>query len=235
MKLLKLIIGLALLASGTYAMAESGWENSVEAGLLWTSGNTKTQSINVKGAAAHELNKWRNEAKLEALNVKGEEGRLSEKYLGSGKSSFKYSELSYSFVTADGEHDPFSGYAYQISSSLGYGYRVINKKTTTLDFEAGPGYRQTRLRGVDGVESEGVIRLSGKYVQKLSKTSTFSEELISAIGEDAKITKSVTALSAQVAGNLSMKASLTVNNNSAAPEGADKTDTETAVTLVYTF
>lgn len=235
MKLSKTAIALALLAAGTNVLAEDGWKNSVEAGLLWTSGNTETQSINVKGATAHESKKWRNEAKLEALNVKGEESRLSEKYLGSAKSSYKYNELSYSFITADGEHDPFSGFAYQVNSSLGYGYRVVNKATTMLDLEGGPGYRQTRLRGVDDAEGEGVIRLSGKYVQKLSKTSEFSEELTSAIGEDARITKSVTAISAQIVGNMSMKTTLTVKNNSNTPDGVDATDTETAVTLVYTF
>ena len=235
MKLIKTAVSLAILSIGTNAMAANGWKSGVEVGFLLTDGNTETQSTNIKASVEHESDKWRNEAKLEALNVKGKEGRLSEKYLASGKSSFKYSATSYSFITADGEHDPFSGFAYQVNSSIGYGYRLIGTDTTTLDLEGGPGYRETRERGADEAVDEVVIRLSGKYVQKLSKTSAFSEELITAYGEEATITKSVTAVSAQIAGNLSMKTSFTIKNNTSVPVGVKATDKETAVTLVYTF
>ena len=239
MKFLKVLSASALLPAtlmiATNSLAADGWKSSVEVGFLLTDGNTETQSTNVKGAAAHETASWKNEATLEALNVKGKEGRLSEKYLGSGKSAMKFSEASYAFLTASGEHDPFSGYAYQVNASLGYGHSVIKTDRTSLDFEGGPGLLQTRLRGVDEAESEGVLRLSGKYVQKLSKTSEFSEELTSSIGENTTITKSITALSAQIAGSMSMKVSLTVKNNSNTPVEVEATDTETAVTLVYSF
>lgn len=235
MKALKALSALTLLTVSSSVMAEGTWKSAVELGLLLTEGNTETRSLNAKGAVAHESNKWRNEAKIEALNVSGKEGRLSEKYIANGKSSFKYSETSYSFISVDGVHDAFSGYAYQVSSALGYGHRVIGSKTTALDFEAGPGYRQTRLSGIEAIESELVLRLSGKYVHKLSKTSEFSEEIVSTLGEIKTITKSITAISARVVGNLSMKASLTIENNTNAPEGIKPTDLETAVTLVYSF
>ena len=235
MKILSMAIATALVTMGSSAMAEGKWKSAVEAGLVLTSGNTETPSTNFKSTVEHESAKWRNEAKLEALNVKGKEGRLSERYVASGKSSFKYNEKSYSFLAVDGEHDPFSGYAYQVSGALGYGHRVIGTETTTLDFEGGPGYRETRVRGVDESVGEGVLRLSGLYTQKLSKTAEFSESIVSAIGEQSTITKSITSITAQVAGDLSMKTSLTIRNNTDVPAGVKNTDTETAVTLVYTF
>ena len=235
MKLSKSVIALAMLAAGSSAFAENGWKGSVELGLILTGGNTETQSTNLKGAIEHESDKLRNEAKVEALNVKGKEGRLSEKYNASGKSSYKYNDVSYSFITAEGEHDPFSGFAYQASGTLGYGHRVINKESMVLDLEAGPGYRQTRVRGEDEEVSEGVFRLNATYVQKLTKTSEFSEALTVAVGEESTITKSVTAVTAQIVGNLSMKTSLTVKNNSEVPADTEETDTEVAATLVYSF
>ncbi len=235
MKAIKTVSAVALLMVGGNVMAASDWKSEVELGFLLTAGNTETQSTNAKGLITHETSSWRNEAKMQALNVSGKEGRLSEKYLASGKSSLKLNETSYSFIVADGEHDPFSGYAYKASSSVGYGYRAIGSEITILDIEAGAGFRQTRLRGVTETEDEGVLRLSGKFTYKLSKTAEFSEELVSVMGQLKTITRSVTAISAQVAGNFSMKASLTIENNSNAPVNAEPTDTETSVTLVYIF
>jgi len=235
MKILKTASALAILTVASNAMAASNWNSSVELGLLLTAGNTETQSTNAKASVAHESNNWRNEVKAEALNVKGKQGRLSERYIASGKASLKYSDTSYSFLSANGEHDPFSGYAYQAGAALGYGYRIIGSESKLLDFEGGLGYRQTRLRGVDTPEKEPVLRISAKYVQKLSKTAEFSEEFVTAVGEIKTITRSVTALSAQVVGNMSMKASLTIENNSNVPEGIKPTDAETAITLVYKF
>ncbi|HGX93410.1 MAG TPA: DUF481 domain-containing protein, partial [Candidatus Tenderia sp.] len=69
----------------------------------------------------------------------------------------------------------------------------------------------------------------------VSKTSHFTQELVSDIGEDSTVTKSVTALKTQINGSLAMKLSYTLKNTSKVPTGKEKTDTETAVTLVYGF
>ena len=45
----------------------------------------------------------------------------------------------------------------------------------------------------------------------------------------------MTALTAKVNTSLALKVSLTIKNNSEVPVGTEKTDTETAVTLVYSF
>lgn len=234
----RMVITTCLLVVCQNLFAEDGIKSSVELGMVLTSGNTETQSLNAKGAIEHTAGKLRNSASVEALNVKGKvdgkKSRLSEKYVGAGKTAYQYSKHSYSFLAGIGEHDPFSGYAYQVSLSLGYGYRAYNTEKTVLDLEIGPGYRQTRLRGVDEEESDVVARLALKGEWKISKTAKFTEELVTE-GADYWITKSTTSLSAQVNGNLSTKLSLIVKNNTDAPEGTKETDTETAVTLVYSF
>lgn len=229
------ILGLAVISTSTNTMANSEWKNSVEIGLILTSGNTNTQSSNLKAGVGHERGNWRTDALVEALNIKGDEGRLSEKYLVNGKSAYKFSDAIYVFAVAEGEHNPFSGYAYQVGTSLGFGYRLIGNDLKTLDFEGGAGYRETRLRGINEAEGEAVFRLGGKYVHKLSKTSEFSQQLTSAVGELTTITKSISAISAQIRGNLSMKATYTFKNNSVPPEGFEQNDSETAMTLVYSY
>ncbi|KAF0192935.1 MAG: hypothetical protein FD165_38 [Gammaproteobacteria bacterium] len=80
-----------------------------------------------------------------------------------------------------------------------------------------------------------LARAAGNYVWKISDTTTFSEELTIDAGQDSTISKSVTGLKSQVAGNLATKLTLTIKNTSDVPPGVEKTDTETAVTLVYGF
>ena len=48
-------------------------------------------------------------------------------------------------------------------------------------------------------------------------------------------TKSVSALKFQIIGALSMKVYYRIDNNTDVPEDKEKTDTETAITLVYDF
>jgi len=62
-----------------------------------------------------------------------------------------------------------------------------------------------------------------------------SEHLTTEIGSDTTITRSVTALTAQLAGSLAMKLSFTARHISEVPASVKDMDTETAVTLVYGF
>jgi putative salt-induced outer membrane protein len=235
MKKYALLGGCLLLASTPIFAAEDGIKSSVEVGVVLTSGNTETRTGNLKGKAEQTKGKFRNTVAAEALYVDGDQGKLSEKYLGSGKSAYQFGKHSYGFVTATLERDLFSGYDYQASISAGYGYRVIDSKEMTLDFEAGPGYRRNKPDNTDA-EGELIGRLAGLFAYRFNKTATFTEELVSEIGTDGAITKSVTALTAQIVGNMAMKASLTARHNSSdLPAGVEAMDTETALTLVYTF
>ncbi len=231
-----LSVGLLLAAQGV--LAEDGIKASAELGLIIADGNTETQSLNAKGGVEHTAGKYRNSASLEALNVKGtvdgDSVRLGEKYVGAGKSVYQFGEHSYGFVTASGEHDPFSGFAYQVVLSAGYGYRVYNTAKATLDLEVGPGYRQTRLRSEDDAEGDAIARLALKGSWAITETSTLTQDLVTE-GADYWITKSVTALTTKVSTALSLKVALGIKNNSDSPEGTESTDTELATTLVYSF
>jgi len=222
-----------LFASGSI-MAEDGIKSSVESGLIFTSGNTDTRTINVKGKVEHAKGKSRNTLSAEALYVDGDQGKLSEKYLGEANTAYQFAEKIYAYFNGKLERDLFSGYDYQGVVSAGVGYRFISDEIMTLDLEAGPGYRQNKL---DAEEADGefIGRLAGKFVYNLGKKSVFTEEITSEIGSETTITKSVTAVTAQVVGNMAMKVSLTIKHNSGAPSDVDKTDSETALTLVYTF
>ena len=226
---------LALAGTSAAAIAKDETKASVELGMIFTSGNTETESTNAKAKVEKTKDKWRGGASLEALNVKGEEGRLSEKYLGAGKVSYLFSERSYAFVSANGEHDPFSGYSYQVSGAAGYGFRALDKEAMFLDLEVGPGYRQVKIRNTGDEEGDAILRLFGNFEWSISETAKLTEELAIETDGDLTISKSITALTAQIDSNLAMKLSFTAKHTSETPDEIEEWDTETGVTLVYNF
>ena len=232
------LIPAAMLVSGM-VMAEDEvkqveWEGEVELGLVSTSGNTETDTISAKAKISREQGKWRNAGKFSAFNTSDKTGTTAERYELTGQSDYKFSEREYVFGIINYEDDRFSGYDYRVSESIGYGRRVLDRPDMTLDLEMGPGARQSKLDDGNS-DSEFMVRGAAKYLWNITKTSNFSENLTVEAGQDATISKSVTALSSKINGSLAMRLSYTMKHTTDVPPGIEKTDTETAVTLVYSY
>lgn len=223
-------------STGQLIAAESAqpWKGSAELGIVSTSGNTETTSIKARAGVVHEQDKWRHTAKFDALNTSDATRTTGERYALSGKSDYKFDGRSYAFGLVSYENDRFAGFDYRTSEALGYGYRVISQDNLTLDLEAGPGARQTQLRNSPS-ENEFMGYIGGKLLWKFSPSASLSEDLTTEIGSDTTITRSVTALTAQLVGSLAMKLSFTARHVSEVPASVKDMDTETAVTLVYGF
>ena len=227
-----LLISPTLLA--TQQDAAGSWRSSAEIGFVSTSGNTETLTLNAKAKSTTERGLWKHSLEASALNASDRDDTTAEKYTFGGQSNYRLEDPAFLFFTINYEKDRFSGFDYQVSEALGYGRRVIDKSSLTLDLEIGPGARQSKLDGGRS-ENEGLIRGAAKLEWQISDNAKFAESLTIEAGEDSTITRSETSLTSQVSGNLSMKLTLNIKNNSEVPAGVDKTDTETAVTLVYNF
>jgi putative salt-induced outer membrane protein len=143
-------------------------------------------------------------------------------------------DLDYLFAVLRAEGDRFSGYSALSTESAGYGRRFIAGDRAILETEAGAGARQTHF--VDGSRrNEGIVRLGAKAVCRFSAGSELREEAFSEISKDNIHTESVTSLKSRVNGNLSMKLSVSAVHNSRVPPGIKKTDTVTAMTLVFDY
>jgi len=238
MKELKFAVATALMTASVSTLAVEGpggkWLGEAELGVIYTHGNTKTETYNGKLGFSHEKGSLKHAINLEALRAESDGTKSAEKYFAKGKSDYKFTAKDYAFGSAEYENDKFSGYERRTTEVLGYGRNLISNDTTKLDIEAGPGARQSKLDNGDS-ENEWMIRALGKLEWKISKTATFTETVTADFAEEAKIYKSVSALSAQVIGALAMKVSYTIKHVSDVPVGIDKTDGEAALTLVYKF
>lgn len=104
----------------------------------------------------------------------------------------------------------------------------------TLETSVGIGYRDTE-DDLGNSESEGIIMGDLDYKYVISSTATFNQKLEVESGDTNTFSRSETFLKVVVNGNLSAKFGYEVKRNSDVPAGTDKTDTLTAVTLVYGF
>jgi len=229
-----LVSALTLSPATFAATGDSQWGGEAELGLVTTSGNTETTTANFKSKLENNREQWHHLFTFETLHSSSEENNTAERYLLTAQSDYKINDISYAFGRFSYEDDRFSGFEYRATETLGYGRHIIREKTLKFDVEGGPGVRQSKPE-IGSSDSEAILYLSGKLKWDVSETSVFTQNLFSEIGEDVTATKSVTGLKTQINGDLAMKATYTVKQLSEVPVGIDKTDTETAITLVYSF
>ncbi len=238
-----LLFGSALLAIGsTQLVAEESlsdkvWSGDVEFGYVDTSGNTEETTIKSHAEVNREQNKWRYKVLYDSLNSKANDERSAEKYFLSNRLAYQYTDHDYIFGYASYDDDRFSGFDYQATASAGYGRRLINDEIMQWDIEIGPGYRYSKVDDNSTAEDseEAILRLSSNYLWDFSDTASFSQAVNVEAGDDNTISKSVTALKVQVIGALALKLSYTIKYTEEVPAATKHADTETAVTLAYSF
>ncbi|MER2490885.1 DUF481 domain-containing protein [Catenovulum sediminis] len=235
-----------LICASLTAHAKAPLEGEVELGVITTSGNTETTSLKGKVGITHDLENWKNQYQLDALYKKDEvevngtkvSQTTAQKVFVSGQGDYKLNaENAALFVYASYEDDKFSGFEYQSTVAVGYSDQLFSNEHSFLNYNIGPGYTFSKLEEGDKEES-AVLRLAATYQYKLSDNAKFSQKLSTEAalesGQNTR-SKSETAVSANLMGNLSMKAAYTITHNSDVKVGKEKTDTTTSITVVYLF
>lgn len=233
----KSIIFLGLLSAGNVFAADEVKPFSMdgEFGYIATTGNTETTSIKGKLSAHQELTQWSNDFKAEALYTDDDSTTTAQSYFLSGQGNYKLANPDHRlFGFASYENDRFSSYDYQATLAAGWSQKLWEDDSSQFNYSIGPGYSFSETS--EGEEQNSVIvRAAMDYQWKISDTSTFKQLLSTEVGSDNTKSKSETSLSAQISGNLSMKLSLLLNHNSDVAEDTENLDTQTSVTLVYSF
>jgi putative salt-induced outer membrane protein YdiY len=213
------------------------WSGDLEFGYLDTSGNTEETTITGKADINREKGDWRNKLLFDSLNSIASEERSAEKYFLSDRLAYQFNKYDYAFGYASYDDDRFSGFDYQATVAAGYGRRLLNNDSMHWDAEIGPGYRISKVDDNSPSEDseEVIIRLYTNYSWEITGTTTFSQLVNIESGDDNTITKSITALKLKVIGDFAVKLSYTVKYTEKLPNGNKHADTETAVTVAYSF
>ena len=237
-----LVTGIAVaLAAPAVAQESDEWSGSVELGLVETSGNTEETTVSGEADVTRNWNDWRQNVLLQSRYAEQGGERTAERYSASTQLDYKFNPNDFVFVRGRYSNDDFSGYQFQASTSAGYGRRLWSEGDSHFDLSSGLGYRYSKFderEPGEGDEREGAIgRLAGDFRYQLSETAHFRQEAETEVSLDdgEAMSRSVTSLQANVNSSLALKLSYTVEHDSNPPEDTERTDTITAVTLLYGF
>lgn len=210
----------------------AAWKGQVELGVIETAGNTRSRSIRGKLKMQYEQEQWRHGFTVDTVRIEERGVTTAEQYTGTFKSDRKLTERSYLFAGIRYEADQFAGYRPRVSESAGYGRRFRFGAAVRFEAEAGAGGRHTWYTDQTR-KSEAIMRAAAKVRWKTGATSEFTEEAFTEIGEQNVHSESQTSLTAKINADFSLRLNITVKHDTVVPEGRNKTDRITSVTVAY--
>lgn len=255
-KLLSMCVCAAIVTSAQAAdtKEQKTWDVTSEVGAIITSGNTETTTLKGGLKAKHHLENWHNEYKVNGIYKEDEiesdgrkiDKRTNEKYGLSLQGNYKLgTEGSHLFVLGSYVSDYFGAYRNEALASVGYGLTLLDSDDMNLSFEIGPGMKWFEY-GKDTTDDEGnliegqsesefVGVAKANYDWQISDNAKFTQ--LFAVETGSTNTKSISesALLTKINGSLQMKVAYNIIHNSDVDDSKENTDTETSLTLVYSF
>lgn len=244
----KMLIASAILMAAPFA-AQAGadfvegdrvFAGDAELGATLTTGNTETTSVKGRLDMKHELGNWENQYLLEALYKEDTGDVTGKRYFGLIQADYKFNNQDYLFINANHEIDPFTGFDSTSTMSAGYGRKFIDDGKTLFNAEVGPGYKYKRLdtesaaaAGYDTEDSwvaHGVVN----FETEITDSSKFKQMFVADYGDSFE-GRSETSITANIIGALAMKFAVIVRYNDSPLDDKESTDTETNMTLLYSF
>lgn len=236
-KLLVSGLVLSLISGVTIAQEQKSWSAAAELGGTMTTGNTETSTVKARLDATHKIIDWDNQYYADVLYSEDDESKTASRWKIGAQGNYILDEVSSMFILAEHEQDDFSDYDSISSVAAGYSRRLFKNENSTLDADIGPGMKFFDLME-GGSEETGVVHIGISYENQLSETSKFTQLFVSDIAfqsDKSSLSRSETAITANVFGELAMKLGFIVRHDNHPGLDQDKVDTETTVTLLYTF
>ncbi len=217
------------------AMAqERPWDASISFGYVGTTGNTDTTTYNLEALLKYDTMRWTHNAKFQALGAQENDAARAERYYLEDKSDFNLDADQYLFGKGSYTDDRFSGFEYQAAFSTGYGRYLLRNDTFNLQGFGGVGYRQNDIINA-GSEGEVIFSLGENFAWEISDSSSLTQSVTSEIGDELTVTRFEIGLESNIIDRIATKITFQARNTSKVPLGNKKTDTQTSVSLVYTF
>jgi putative salt-induced outer membrane protein len=256
---------LLLPLSGQYTMAEdvSAEEKtaltvSAELGILFKTGNTKSGDIKAGLNIKYEEARWLSLLSFNALakklkqkdEVTGEDvfESTDNKWdiLGQTNYSLEEGGKNYLYGNLFYEQDKFSSFSYQTSFSAGWGRHWWETETSSFFADIGPGIKYDVTRAdttatpaiIESSETAVIVQAQALYTKQINDFVEFKQYFVAkqAVESDKNsVYKSETSLTTKLIDSLQFKFAFRVDYDTEVNGDAENTNTETSVTLVYSF
>lgn len=233
-----LVIGLSCLMSvfslSAHSQEESGLATQVEFGAIFTSGNTENENIKYKIVLDWVQQNWDYEFTSDGFRSSQDGISNAQRLYHSASANYTNNEVSYAQGRVAYENDKFSGFDNQSDVTFSYGRNILqNRDNMSLALTAGVGARRSVIAG--DADTEGLARFAANYLWNLSESADFIQDFSVDAGSNSSIYRTETGVQTDILENLSLKFTVKVKHQSEVPVDREKTDTETAITLVLNF
>jgi len=250
------LCGLSLNAFAEDAAAKDPLAMSAELGALFKSGDTKSTDVKIGFDANYDKGLWRSAVSFDALTSKTEiedsNGDINSqttdqkwKLVGQTNYTIDTERSNYVYGNASYDDNRFGGFESQSSISAGWGRRWFESKNGSFDADIGPGYKRDAVRfndenGNEQIRNEGalIIQAQAVYLRKINEHVEFKQSLVAKYatksGENSNY-QAESSITTKLISTLQLKVSFKIDHNTEVADGKENTNTQTALTLVYSF
>lgn len=225
-----------LIAAPSIVLAQQPGDlmTEVELGATFTTGNTEERTVRYGVTMDWLRDNWEYQFTSDGLLGSREGDTTAQRFYHVARGRRELSDITYLAIRGSYEDDRFSGYDYQADFTASYGRSWLNSvDNMSLDTDIGPGYRRSESDEED--RSEFIVRVAGEYEWGISDTANFYQNLAMEFGQDSNIYRSESGIESEIMENISLRFSINIKHQTVVPSGKEKTDTQSAVTLVWNF
>lgn len=222
---------------------------SAELGFLYQTGDTKSADVKAGFNFKHEKAKWSTSVAFNILAKKLETKddttgnkefeSTANKWDISAQTNYTIGEAgkNYLYGNLAHEQDKFSGFESQSSLSAGWGRHWYETKTSSFFADIGPGIKHdVTLEGESNTNL--IVQAQALYQHKFNEHVNFKQSFIARQATksgDNSAYKSETSVTAKLIDALQLKFAIRVDYDTEVASGSENTNSETSMTLIYSF
>lgn len=226
---------------------------SAELGFLYKTGNTDSGDMKTGLDLRFEKDQWLSLLNIDLLlkkaESKDENGKdqfktTDQKWTLSSQTNYRINnkEKNYIYGNIWFEENEFSSFENQASISSGWGRHWYKSNNASLWGDVGPGYKRDLFKASENdpkrTADTWIIQAQALYIRKLGEhielKQYFSLKQALKTSENS-IYKAQTTVTTKLISTMQLKFSFTLNYNSEVESNQSNLDTQTTVTLVYSF
>ena len=220
--------------------AKKNWSGSGEVGYNQKTGNVESDSLlaRLKLKLAREQTDYKSLLELE--NKTENDVKVSERYVLDLQADryFSKDKSYYAYINGRGEQDKIAGTDQDLSLTVGLGKVLYRTEMTELSTELGAGYQEVRF-ALETAENQNFNQTTGRAKfdlnHKFNDVISFAQDALYFFGEEQYKIETNTGLRAALNSRFSVSTSYKYRYNSNPAEDAVKTDSETNLTMIYSF
>lgn len=256
-----LLTSLLLSSSMAYAEEEpviveeekSPFQVSIEFGALLKTGDTESGDIKAGLDVDYEKGRWkslfRSDLLVRKLEEEDENGKdhyetSDQKWSINSQTNYALEEEgeNYVFLSLAYEDDRFSSFDNQSSISSGWGRQWYKTDKASLYADIGPGFKRDEIKGTETEKAEtktsAIAQAQVLYKRQLNEHVEFKQYLVAKYAlenDENSVYQAETSITTKLIETLQLKFTYRIDHNTEVDEGKENTNTQTSMTLVYSF